>query len=268
MRKLLALALIFLGSTCSVTAQLIADPEKRVPEAPPEGPEGVPSYVIPRAATPVTIDGRPDDPAWMAADPIEFTFPWDDVSPEEAQTTTARVLYDQEALYVLYECEDPYLDAQVVERDGPVYQEDAVEIFASPNPVDVSVYFGFEMNIRGALLDYVAYEGGAERTPAEYMRFEWQSEGVEIETTYDGTLNDHSDIDNGWVLEAKIPFHNFLHYGASMPPQAGDMWRLNLNRTKGYGGQYCCWSDTRSEKPSFHHSAWFGKAYFSQRPPE
>ncbi len=267
MRTLLALSLLFFGiNGCAMAPRVPGGSPQMVSSRVQDPPAEVPSYVIPRREGPVVIDGLADDEAWAAAEPIHFIFPWDDVSQANAQTTVARMLYDDDALYIIYDCVDPYLHSEVTERDGPVYNEDAVEIFVAPNADDISTYFGFEMNILGTLLDYVAYDGGVERTPSESIRFQWRSEGVDIATTYEGTLNDHSDIDEGWVLEIRIPFDNFRHYGARIPPQPGDMWRLNLNRTAGYKGQFSLWSDTHAPRPSFHHSALFGKAYFSHRP--
>ncbi len=91
----------------------------------------------------------------------------------------------------------------------------------------------------------------------------WQSEGVNIASTYDGTLNDHSDIDRGWLLEIAIPMENFRHLGGRIPPRDGDRWRGALNRTAGYKGQFALWSDTHAPKPAFHHAAYFGNLDFS-----
>ena len=225
-------------------------------------PAQVPTCQIFRASGPVTVDGKADDPAWQRAEPVDFLFPWSRIGEgDRAQSTVARMLWDDDNLYIIYVCDDPYLDSEVTEHDGPVYEEDAVEIFATPNPDDLSAYFGYEMNITPALLDYIAFEAGEHST--KVIQFPWESEGVQLATTYDGTLNDHSDIDRGWILEIAIPFENFRHLGGRIPPKVGDMWRLNLNRTKGDKGRFSQWSDTRAENASFHHSAYFGKAYFS-----
>jgi hypothetical protein len=228
-----------------------------------EQPAEVPETVIARAPGPIVVDGRADDAAWAAATPISFIFPWNDITTEPAQSTVARMLYDDSALYLLYECIDPYLHAEVYEQDGPVWEEDAVEIFVTPNAQDSSAYFGYEMNANGTFLDYMAFNAGVGGT--KNIHFEWESEGVEIKTTWDGTLNDHTDQDRSWVLEMAIPMENFRHLGGQIPPQPGDMWRLNLNRTKGHEGQFSMWSDTGTEKASFHHSAYFGKAWFSRK---
>jgi len=247
----LAAALVLAGAGGAVS-QRVQDP-----------PAEVPSCAILQASGPIAIDGRADEPDWRAAPAIDFVFPWDDVTRAAPQSTVARMLWDADDLYILYECVDPYLDAEVTEHDGPVWEEDAVEIFVTPNPENLNAYYGYEMNARGVFLDYLAHDGGAKRT--EKTCFEWQSEGVRIATALDGTLNDHSDLDRGWVLEVAIPMANFRHLGGQIPPRDGDLWRLNLNRTKGYQGQYGMWSDSRAERPSFHHSAYFGKAYFSSR---
>ena len=43
----------------------------------PANAEGRPSYTIYRAGTPISVDGRLDEPAWVAAPDVgAFVFPW------------------------------------------------------------------------------------------------------------------------------------------------------------------------------------------------
>lgn len=60
-----------------------------------------------------------------------------------------------------------------------------------------------------------------------------------------------------------IPFKNFRRLSERIPPRAGDMWRLNLNRTAGHQGKFSLWSDTHAPQPAFHHAVYFGKVFFS-----
>ena len=60
-----------------------------------------------------------------------------------------------------------------------------------------------------------------------------------------------------------IPFENFRHLGGTLPPKEGDVWRWNLNRTKGYDGQFSIWSDTGTDQANFHISDRFGYATFT-----
>lgn len=252
MKTMRAAIALVLAAACGAVSQRAQDP-----------PAEVPSYTIMQASGAITVDGVMNEADWQQAPTIDFIFPWDDVSRKPPQSTVARMLWDRQNLYIIYQCVDPYLDSEVTEKDGPVYEEDAVEIFATPNPDNLNAYFGYEMNINGALLDYMAFDAGVKRT--ENIHFEWENEGVQIATTYEGTLNDHSDRDQGWILEMAIPFDNFRHLGAQIPPRDDDLWRLNLNRTKGDKGQFSMWSDSHAPEASFHHSAYFGKATFTTR---
>ena len=224
-------------------------------------PDELPTYQVLRTDQGIQVDGRLDEADWQRAVPIDFVMPWSDLEKEQPQSTTARLLWDDDNLYIIYECVDPYLHSEVTEHDGAVYQEDAVEIFATPNMEVPGNYYGYEMNINGTLLDYVAFRGGKERTKAIHPS--WQNEGVVIATTYDGTLNDHSDTDQSWILEISIPHDNFRHLGGRIPPQDGDQWRAGLNRTKGYQGQFGLWSDTGTPQADFHRATRFGILTFS-----
>ena len=221
----------------------------------------LPTYQVLRTDQGIQVDGRLDEADWQRAAPIAFVMPWSDLEKEQPQSTTARLLWDDDNLYIIYECVDPYLHSEVTEHDGAVYQEDAVEIFATPNMAVPGNYYGYEMNINGTLLDYIAFRGGKERTKAIHPS--WQSEGVAIATTYDGTLNDHSDTDQSWILEISIPHDNFRHLSGQIPPQDGDQWRAGLNRTKGYQGQFGLWSDTGTPQADFHRATRFGILTFS-----
>ena len=178
-------------------------------------PAELPTYQVLRTDQGIQVDGRLDEADWQRAAPIAFVMPWSDLEKEEPQSTTARLLWDDDNLYIIYECVDPYLHSEVTEHDGAVYQEDAVEIFATPNMAVPGNYYGYEMNINGTLLDYIAFRGGKERTKA--IHSSWQSEGVVIATTYDGTLNDHSDTDQSWILEISIPSRQLPPLGWTNP---------------------------------------------------
>src|SRR5580700_1282162 len=88
----------------------------------------VPRYEVKRATSPIVIDGKVDDKAWAAANKVELIFPWD-AQTGDKQKTTARLLWDDNYLYVSYECEDTDIVALRTERDEPTYMDDAVEFF-------------------------------------------------------------------------------------------------------------------------------------------
>src|SRR5688572_7856986 len=116
----------------------------------------VPRYEVKRAVAPITIDGKTDEAPWAAAPAVTLQFLWDSQTGAK-QTTRARLLWDGSGLYVGFDADDADITARFEQRDDPTYRDDAVEIFINPNPQQEVVYYGFEMNARGVLYDYLNY---------------------------------------------------------------------------------------------------------------
>ena len=217
-------------------------------------------YTIQRARSPVTLDGRLDDPAWEGVPSVgDFKFPW--WTGGRKEQTVAKMLWDDKYLYVAYQCEDAHIWADHTKRDSSVWLDDCVEVFTAPNPEQPDNYFNIEMNVRGFFLDQHHPNG-----PGKELSEEWDASGVKIATTIDGTLNDDSDIDSSWTLEEAIPFANFSKVAKNTPPEPGDVWNLNLNRLGGKtNAQFSQWSPSTTEEPQFHAPRDFGRVVFSAK---
>ena len=219
-----------------------------------------PKYSAQRADSKITIDGRLDELAWRNAQLFgDFKFPWWKAGKKEQ--TVARMLWDDDFLYVAYACQDANISAENTERDSPVYTDDCVELFTAPNPHDPQDYFNIEMNVSRGILDQHHPNG-----PGKSEIENWNAVGIVIATAVNGTLNDDSDTDRGWVLEVAIPFANFASVTGKPRPVDGDVWHLNLNRCGGKTNpQYSQWSPGTAEKPAFHTPETFGRVTFSTR---
>ncbi len=224
-------------------------------------PQSQPRYDIFRTSGPIRIDGKLDEAAWKQAPSVgDFHFNWWKEGPKEQ--TVAKVLWDDENLYVGYYCHDKHISAEVTQRHGPVSKDDCVEVFISPNPEKPRNYYGFEMNVIGTMLNFIRadwYKGP----------FNTEPEGVQLRTSFHGLPAKHdSPDDDHWILEIAIPFKNFAKDAAHTPPQDGDTWRLNLNRAGGKtDAQYSTWSPVSTEKPNFHSPESFGWVRFVNRRP-
>lgn len=219
-----------------------------------------PRYDVYRAPGAIIIDGKTDEPAWKQAPSAgDFHFNW--WKEGEKEQTDARLLWDDENLYVSYHCRDRHISAEVVERHGPVSRDDCVELFVSPNPEKVRNYYGFEINVIGTMLNFI-------RADWHKGPFHWEPEGVQHRTSFHGLPAKREAPDDGhWVLELAIPFRNFARDAAHTPPRDGDTWRLNLNRAGGKtNAQYSTWSPVASPKPNFHAPESFGEVRFVDRP--
>lgn len=216
----------------------------------------IPDYEVRRASVPITIDGRLDDAAWSAAAPaVTLQFLWDDQTGAK-QPTFVRLLWDDAQLYAGFRAVDADINARFTERDDPTFLDDAVEIFINPDPEQETVYYGFEMNARGVLYDYLNY-----RSRTLFKRFD--ATDVRIAVALAGTLNERDDVDDGWSLELAIPWANFERLSRD-PPQAGTVWRANLNRWDGVAPdrRMSIWSDPLNDESWPHVPSRFGRLVF------
>ena len=223
--------------------------------------QSYPEYRIHRASSAITVDAKLDEPAWKQAPSAgDFQFNWWKAGAKEP--TVAKLLWDDENLYVGFYCHDKHISGKVTQRHGPVSQDDCVEAFISPNPDKPRNYYGFEINVIGTMLNFIRadwYSGS----------FNTEPEGVRYRTSFHGLPEKkESPDDDHWILELAIPFRNFAKDAAHTPPQDGDRWRLNLNRAGGVtDAQYSTWSPVSSPKPNFHMPENFGYVTFVKRPP-
>jgi hypothetical protein len=213
-----------------------------------------PRYEVHRAAERITIDGKPDEKAWAAAPAVELIFPWE-AQTGAKQKTTARLLWDDDFLYVTYECADTDIVAQFTERDDPTYRDDTVEIFINPKPTQTGIYFGLEMNARAVLYDYLMYD-----SRYAFKRFNMQ--GVKLASFIRGTLNARGDEDTGWSLEVAIPWVNFEEMAKR--PEPGTAWTFNMARWDGVepNRRMSMWADPQQPRPNPHVPARFGQLVF------
>jgi cytochrome c oxidase cbb3-type subunit III len=220
-------------------------------------------YDIYRAASPILIDAKLDEPAWQQAPAVgDFHFPWFKEGVKEP--TVAKILWDDEHLYVSWLARDKHISAFITERHGPVSKDDCVEIFISPNPEKVRNYYTFEINAIGTMLNRA-------RTDWWTGPPTWEPEGVRYRTTFHGLpKKEESAEDDEWIVEAAIPLKNFVRDAAHTPPRDGDVWRLNLQRLGGRtNAQSSTWSPLPEGTRSFHTPEAFGTVRFvSSAPPQ
>jgi hypothetical protein len=171
---------------------------------------GVPHTHATRTTTGPVIDGRLDDAVWNAAEPSQaFTqfYPQNGKAPSER--TTMRVLYDDAALYIGFDCEQIHtpIFTRLTRRDRDSESEwISVEIDPRHNGKSTLV---FGVNVSGVLLDALITE------PTNW-NLDWD-ENWEARTARTAT---------GWSAEFRIPLR-VLRFDASQPVQS---WGLQALR--------------------------------------
>ncbi len=213
-----------------------------------------PAYTIHRAVQPPVIDGKFDDDVWQRAPAIdEFVFPWHKAG--EKEPSSARLLWDDEHLYIGHVCTDAYITARHTDRDGKIPEDDCFEIMLMPNPDTPLIYYNIEWNVIGGIVDNHRPHG-----PDKPRAEKWDASGLRLAGAHHGTLNNDSDTDQSWTVEIAIPWKNFEKHLKHSPPQPGDVLRGNLNRHGGQTNpQYSQWSHGGTPMPAFHTPSRFGK---------
>jgi hypothetical protein len=187
------------------------------------------AYVVHRAQGPIQIDGVLAESAWDRAEKAGPFLRSLDGKPCTA-ATEARLLWDDENLYVAFLSEDPNVAGAFFKDDEKLYTSNVVELFLNPSGDAARGYDEIEVAPTNALFD-ASFVGG----PRQGMDLSWSSHARHA-VHVDGTLNDPSDVDRGWTVELAIPFAALT--GMPRPrPVRGDRWKFNLYRLRQGPGQ-------------------------------
>ena len=209
------------------------------------------TYVAYRASLPLTIDGRSDEPSWRAA---PWTGPFVDIEgpprPAPRFGTRAKILWDDECLYIAAELSEPDVWGTITQRDAVIFRDNDFEVFIDPDG-DTHEYYELEVNALRTAWDLFLVQPYRDGGPAING---WDIAGLQVGVHVDGTLNRPGDTDRGWTVELALPWaalKEAAHRAA--PPAAGDQWRINFSRvewrTRVEGGGYVKVTDSTTGRP-------------------
>ncbi len=169
-----------------------------------------PSIPAVRTYNPPSIDGKLDDPCWADA-PVVTDFWVDDYDRFAVEQTTVRILYDDENLYLAYECEEPEPDKiQGTERkdDRMLRGEDYISVYLDTLH-DKRTRYSFSVNTLGTRLD------------GRYGLFGWNG-------SWDcDWLAECRVGEDKWVAELSIPIGNLLFVRGK-----NVTWGINFRRSE------------------------------------
>ena len=215
-----------------------------------------------RARGPISVDGSLDEPDWSAVYPSDSFFVFREGRKIADTPTQARLLHDDDAVYVGFSCwlpgdGEPF--AQERERDGLVLQDDAVEVFLAPPALDGG-YVHLMVNALGSLRDQLATATKNEAGVTTFERDpEWNAAGVQVAAT---------QHEGRWDVEIAIPLSDLGAEGV------GAGWTANLTREYHSGRETHEFSSILpSGIDDFHDRASFRRvnftdAEFAATPPE
>jgi len=229
--RLSPLAILPLAASLAAQAP---PPPKDIPPGPPPK-----SYDCYRATTPIQIDGKLDDPAWRSA---PWTTSFVDIvgsaKPQPRFRTRAKILWDDQYLYIAAELEEPDVQATLTQHDSIIYHDNDFELFLKPPALvagqEATGYFEFEINALNTSWDLYLdkpYRLGGRADNS------WEIPGLKTAVAIQGTLNQSTDKDKGWTVEIAIPWTAYASRLPVTAPHTGDQWRINFSRVEWLHGR-------------------------------
>jgi Carbohydrate family 9 binding domain-like len=209
----------------------------------------------------LTIDGKLDEAAWQkAASSGEFVDVGTGVvNPRLPVQGQVRLLWDDSFLYVGFEVKDMSIRGgfPTDAKDPHLWERDTVEIMIDPDgDGDNKNYYEIQINPQNLVFDsqfddYNQPRGG----PAgPFGHQEWMA-NQESAVVLRGKIDDDREKDDGYVVEAKIPWVSFSKAN-KVPPEPGTFWRMNFYAMENNGG--VAWSPILG-MGNFHKAARFGR---------
>jgi hypothetical protein len=201
---------------------------------PPDAYVSPKGYVAYRASKPVRIDGKLDDPAWLAAPwTVDFVDIEGDRRPPPRFRTRAKMLWDDDYFYIGADLEEPHVQATLMRHDSYIFQDDNdFEVFLNPDGNNHN-YAELEMNALNTTWDLRLRKPYRDRGKPED---DWEIPGLKTAVHVDGTINNPRDVDQGWTIEIAIPWEAVGalrdNEKSQAVPRDGDQWRVNFSRVE------------------------------------
>ena len=222
-----------------------------------------PEYLVRRTESSPSLDVAPQARAWRNAEVLSIEAFHPDGS-DHRPTTQARLLYDAETLYGLFQVHDCYLRCIHTEFQSPVYQDACVEFFVRPRPD--RGYFNFEMNCLGALL--CRYIEDPARLPDKTFKKQTPlnqetADRIRIQSTIARPVPEEITTPLTWRLAFSIPLALLeTHTGPLGDPQ-GQRWRGNFHKCAENNSHphWGAWASI-GERLDFHQPDRFGTLRF------
>ncbi len=201
-----------------------------------------------------------DSPAWSGAETLDIAGL---MGPEPLfrPVTQARLLYNSEALHVIFRVQDRYVRGVTKEINGPVWEDSCVELFFAPDGNLPLRYFNLEVNCVGtALMHY-------NRKPREDQDILDPAliRKIKIASSLKGPFEEERTGDLNWTLAYALPFDLMQTHVSIDRPEPDVQWKANLYKCadKSSNPHFLTWSPVRNAVPDFHLPAFFGDLLFS-----
>ena len=217
------------------------------------------TYNVKRLDGELKIDADWDKPQWQAMQPVAL----DQCSgerPEHFPHTQAKLMYDDENLYVIFKVDDRYVRCVREDHQALVFRDSCVEFFFTPGDDLKEGYFNMEINCGGAIL----FRHQTTRNVDEIYLPDTDLDRVEIAHSLPAFIPEEIAAPVTWTLEYRVPLDILSPYAPVAKPAPGVAWRANFYKCADNASKphWLTWSLVDLPSPDFHRPEFFGKLVF------
>jgi hypothetical protein len=216
-------------------------------------------YSVARLSQPMKIDANWDKAQWKNVQPLDITN-YMGAIPGFKPTAQAKMMYDNDNLYVIFNVKDCCVRCLTNKINGPVWEDGACEFFFAPDEKKPLLYFNLETNCGGTpLMHYnlVPRKESKELSVDDIKK-------IEIAHTLPQIIDPEMKQPVTWTLEYRIPLAMLEKYAPLTHPKKGVAWKANFYKIaeNSSNPHYITWAEIINEVPDFHKPEFFGKLIF------
>jgi hypothetical protein len=216
-------------------------------------------YIVSKLSKPLKIDGDWQKNEWSQAETLTISNCMGKV-PDFKPVVKAKMMYDENNLYVIFNVSDRYVRCITNTINGPVWEDSCVEFFFSPDTEYPERYFNLEVNCGGTpLMHYNVIPD------VNIRKLDIADIGmIEIAHSLPPKSDPEITFPVNWTVEYKIPLELVGKYSGLTNPQPGVEWRANFFKIaeNNSNPHYITWAPVDNPEPNFHLPHFFGLIKF------
>ncbi len=217
------------------------------------------TYQVRRAKEPAALIGKWHGDVWKGVEALQIKN-FTGSEPDHKPKTEAKVLYDDDYIYVFFRVEDKYVQAVAQNYHDDVWLDSCVEFFFTPGEDISQGYFNIEINCGGTMLFKHQTLRGVNVAAVENS----DCDRVEIFHSEPKIIDPEKQEPTTWVIEYRLPIDVLEKYAPVTKPAPGVVWRANFQKCAGKTSHPhgLTWSLIDTPRPDFHRPEFFGTLEF------
>lgn len=216
-------------------------------------------YKVVKLKEPIKMDANWNKPQWKKIEAINIDKYMGKI-PGFRPEVQAKMMYDDDNVYVIFRVKDRFVRSVVQEYNGNVSGDSCVEFFFSPDASIPLKYFNLEVNAGGTpLIFYV------EKPWTGFVKLKTDEiKQIEIAHSLPSKIDPEIKEPVTWTIEYRVPLAMLKRYSNVSDPAPGVTWKANFYKTGSLTSNpnWITWAYVDKPRPDFHTPQFFGTLKF------